>query len=141
MVNEIRRGPLRNFRETVSSGFHHESCPYYLNTGRFTRIGVDTRVFSILLSRVVEETFSVTFGARSLSITLSPSLRHIFRPNLPAFQLWNGLGERGNRGRTFEMSPKDLRTEFQRLFHNRQASPFDIDQNGQTLLNVSKRIV
>ncbi|KAF2093713.1 hypothetical protein NA57DRAFT_81215 [Rhizodiscina lignyota] len=135
MVNEIRRGPLRIFRETIASSSHHESCPYHLNTERVTRIGVDARIFSILLSRVVEGSFSVAFGAWSFSIIPSLSLRYVFRPDSPAFQLLKGLGEHGNKGRTFEMSHEDLRAEIQRLFHSRQASPFDVDQNGRTLLN------
>ena len=129
------------FKETVASSSHHESCPYYLNTEWSNRIGIDTRMFNTVLSRVVDGTFSISFGARGVSISPSLSLRHIFRPNSPAFLLLSSVGRGGIGERPFERSPEDLRAEFRRLFHSREASPFDVDQEGRTLLNVSKQSV
>jgi hypothetical protein len=140
IINEIKRGPLRLFRETIYSAFHYESCPYYLHTERSMQIGVSSKIFSTLLSRVVEGTFSATIGTSGYSITPALSLRHIFRPSSPAFQLLDrlptGIGEKA----ISDISPEDMRAQLQRLFRCREASPFDVDEKGRTLLHVCIRV-
>ena len=98
-------------------------------------------MFKTLLSRIVDGTFSITFGAGGLYIGPSLSLRHIYRPKSPAFQLLSGIEEHAIGERPFAMSPEDLRAEFRGLFHSREASPLDVNEKGRTLLNISKQIV
>lgn len=136
-TNEIKCGPLRMFIETTASTNHHITCPYYLNTVHSTRIGVGTRFISTLLSRVVEGTISGTFGDGGISITPSLSLRFVYHPDSPAFQLLDQLPTYGQNKTAMKMSPEDLRAEMHSLLQTRRASPYDVDQDGRTLLHVS----
>jgi hypothetical protein len=135
-VKDVNSGPVRIFRETLSSASHHESCPYYTDTARTVRIGFGTRILNPLLSRLMEGTFTATFGAGGVSIYPSLNLRSVYRPNSPAFKLLDDLGNDKYPTDTMKMSPDVLRAEFRRLFQNHEASPFDVDEEGRTLIHV-----
>lgn len=136
IINEVNRGGLRIFMETQESASHHQSCRYYLNTERSTRIGVSTRVFSTLLARAVNGSFSATFGGGGFSINPSLNLRYIFRPDSPAFKLLDTIPKKLVDVHSSVICTEDLRAELHRLFQTRQASPFDVDHKGRTLLHV-----
>ena len=89
---------------------------------------------------MIDYTFSITSGAGAFAISPQLTLiRMVDNDRSPAFlqvhDLFTNLRQEAEQGvaHHLENAIKNLR----RVFCNGSASPFDVDQNGRTLLHVS----
>lgn len=128
------------FRYSVTStGWHHQDCPMYPSSST-----VDTARFSIgicgaLLNRAAEASISIIRGAGGFSISPKLHCSRLVSNKCKAFRLvrfyeyerlhMNTLGD-------WEKFLNRITREIERLFRVGEATPYDVDLEGNTLLHV-----
>ena len=127
---------------THSTGSHHRTCPMYSSTPTVATARFSVRICGALLNRAVEASISITRGAGGFSISQRLHCPRVVHRESKAFNLvrtcydqekfisnisdWQGFLDRKIQ-------------KLERLFHEGQASPHDVDPEGNTLLHVRAR--
>lgn len=128
-------------RETWNVSFyttnstHRTGCPSLLKSSN--AIGFRFSYCGYLLARTLQASISFTRGAGGFSISPTVSFSALVPSDSPVFRLL----EFGFSSRT---SVQDMSRSFDvrigqilHLFESRKASPYDVDQDGNTMLHVS----
>ena len=124
---------------THSVGSHHRACPMYSSAPAFATARFSIGICGAILNRAVEASISMTRGAGGFSISPKLHCARVVSYGCKAFNLVNlyedeitpisnfGDWEGFLRGRTQEL---------ERLFREGQATSYDVDLQGKTLLHV-----
>ena len=129
---------LAAFRESYSQ--HSNNCPLYRKSQKTQSVNIRCMLPTWFLRGMIEYTFSIPSGAGGFAI--SPQLtviRVVDGDRSPAFLQVRAAKEALNMRRE-ERAVHRLRDVIENLresFSAGDASPFDVDQYGRTLLHVS----
>ncbi|MCJ1262511.1 hypothetical protein MMC22_002381 [Lobaria immixta] len=129
------RGSTRSLNAwfSLSSFKHRQDCPLYATSERRHSIGINLSYCGLILAKAAQASISITRGAGGFSI--SPTLT--FSPVVPSssavfsvfdFGHWDSVTDTQQRLKAFV---KKLR----QLFQDGKASPFDVDEDGNSLLH------
>lgn len=114
---------------------HHRSCPTFLESSN--AMGFRFSYCGYLLARTLEASVSFTRGAGGFSISPTVSFSALVPSNSPVFRLleinFSGKPSVHEMSRSFD----ERIGQILHLFETRAASPYDEDQDGNTLLHVS----
>lgn len=126
---------------------HHRTCPLFADSSSTTVAKFRIGSCGTLLARAIEASISITRGAGGLSI--SPVLRcaHVVPRDNPAFRLVNLQPWDSYRHAIYQRLQMKSKIELEelldiniqkleRLFRAGEASPYDVDLAGNTLLHV-----
>lgn len=125
-----------------STESHDLTCPLYPDSPAVITVRLSMRICGALLKDAAEASFSIIRGAGGFSISPMLHCQRIVDEQEGAFGLvksyWVEI--------KFAKSAKDLEDtttrkiqEIKQLFQKRQATPYDVDIRGRTLLHVSSR--
>ena len=130
--------------ETLSSR-HQPSCPLFSRSIQFTTARFSVRTCGDLLAGAIEASLSIKKGAGGLSISPKLQCARVVPNNNPASQLvtFANLKQLENIRSIsdFETLLYGNLVELERLFNSRDASPFDVDLDGNTFFHVRILIV
>lgn len=140
-------GAVRLSKSSMASSKHSASCPLYIGTEATTTIELKMTYYGRLLANTVRATISFTNGAGGVSISPCLRLRAMVSNSSPAFQLLDEKTLDARFGRTQPSQPNELCEYFEsalqqlyELFQAKVASPTDINEDGETLITVSKSV-
>ena len=124
-------------RESYSQ--HSSECPLYPSTQKTDSVRITCMLTALFLSRVIEYAFIITSGAGGFAI--SPQLTVLRVVDNGGSAMWEveSLVYSAIRAKGEESAQRleDGIGRLRSLFCAGQASPFDVDPEGRTLLHVS----
>lgn len=132
-----------NFVLYSKSVDHHHRCPVYNNETEHERVlGFNVSYCGTLLAATVKASVSMTRGAGGSAISPTLSFCPVMPSNAENFALFEGVFSSFDN--VLDEVTKDKWQEFfdmrvqrlQRLYSERKASPYDVDQDGNTVLHV-----
>lgn len=128
-------GPLFFTQGTDTPRAHSPSCPHaaWNNEQSFWSVGLSTNIFRKILSTAVTVTLMSSTGAGGCGMSPEHFTYRPIHPRSPAFQIidiWLQKGSDPNG----EISDKVMKS-LQWLFTQKKASPYDLDENGGTILH------
>ena len=114
---------------------HRSGCPFYARSAKQHRLFFNIKYTSLMLNIIAGVSMSMKYGAGGLSLSPNLTLKGIRRENSPAFRLfdwkyWTGCGTIANA--IAKMDQVSLR--LRQMFDEGIASPFDLDQEGNSLI-------
>jgi hypothetical protein len=128
-------GPVKLFRNRKITSRHLKHCPFYVLDEETRSFGLKVTMFSRLLSGIIQLSFEATTGSGGFSLGRPLYFRAVVPYDSPAFALIE------------ELEPPDpklslgdvlaLASELRKLYRNGDASPYDVNPCGETLLHVS----
>lgn len=127
---------------TKSTKSHRRTCPQNNDfLIHHTSVVGMRAVLGGFLSRVVEVSVSLTRGAGGFSISPNLTLKSMIRDNSPAFDLFpesHGFTFASQRGLSgaFAAHTDRCLQQLKEIYSGGEASPYDIDYNGRTVLQV-----
>lgn len=131
-------------RETWNMAFytanstHRRGCPTFLESSH--TIGLRLSYCGYLLARTLQASMSFTRGAGGFSISPTISFSALVPSDSPVFRLLDFNFSRKTSVQDIS-SWFDLRIDqILHLFETRAASPYDVDQDGNTMLHVSSLV-
>ena len=119
---------------------HHRSgCPCYTRSAKQHRLFFNLRYTSVMLNIIARVSMSMAYGAGGLSLSPNLTIKGMRRENSPAFRLfdraeWEDCYTVADA--MAKMNQVSLR--LQQMFDEGLASPFDLDQRGNSLFWVCK---
>ena len=147
-------GPNRQIRDMLkgwrywrlsweSYSQHSYECPFYKKTRKTQSVRIRCMLPTWVLRRMIDYTFSITSGAGGFAI--SPQLTVVRVVNMwdsPAYiqvhELYTNSWLEAEQGVAHCLENAENAMEnLRRFFCTGYASPFDVDQEGRTLLHVS----
>ncbi|ERF73404.1 hypothetical protein EPUS_08547 [Endocarpon pusillum Z07020] len=114
---------------------HLPQCPFYTSPQQIRKLGARFHSVGYLLSTAILATVSMKTGASSFSITPHLSFKAIVPSSSPAFALFSWKNY--VRSATISEILDSIMPRLLRLFAERQASPTDVNELGQSLLHVA----
>lgn len=135
------RGSTRSLNAwfSLSSFKHCQDCPLYATSERRHSIGINLSYCGLILAKAAQASISITRGAGGFSI--SPTLT--FGPVVPSssavfsvfdFGHWDSVTDTQQRLKAFVKKSRQL-------FQDGKASPFDVDEDGNSLLHVNMSLL
>lgn len=135
------RGSTRSLSAWFSLSYfkHCQDCPLFATSERKHSIGINLSYCGLILAKAARASISITRGAGGFSI--SPKLT--FSPVVPSnsavfsvfdFGHWDSVTDTQQKLKAF------LKT-LGRLFQDGKASPFDVDEDGNSILHVNMSIL
>lgn len=122
---------------------HHHKCPVYNETKHERMLGFNLSYCGTLLAAKVKASLSITRGGGGLAISPTLSFCPIVPTTAENFELFAH-----NVKHSFLVTNDELHEDFdmpvqrlQRLYSERKASPYDVDQDGNTVLHVCMSVV
>ena len=137
--------PSLKFGLNLQSLSHESSCPLSKSFSKTTVVTVAFEYCGALLARAIRASITINKGAGGCFIGHRFDIARIVANDSPAFQLVNWTWDL-HTGRIRSVSDFDahLRNsikEIECLFRKGHASPFDVNENGATLLHVRIRVM
>lgn len=119
---------------------HRRGCPLFREEDEIIKMSLDISFVSRLVNKAAGLSFSLQYGAGGLSVSPSLTLRGMKHRNSPVFALLKTLDP---PERFLDMSERIFRMDeilprVTLLVQNGQASPHDVDENGQTVFDVRR---
>ena len=137
---EIAPNPRWKFKFQTESSSHHRTCPLFRDAVRTTVARLSIGSCWTLLAGAIQASISVTRGAGGFSISPSLQCAYVVSPDSAHFELVSLLGVINNESiktvNDWQAFWQNRLSEIEQLFHNRKASPYDVDLCGNTLLHV-----
>lgn len=120
---------------------HNSSCPLFKRYPKSTVVTVAVQYVGILLTRAIRVLIAIDRGAGGISINHTTlDTARIVSNDSQAFKLvkWNEAFDEGKIKNIVELDKylRDSYKELQLLFDDGNASPYDVDELGNTLLHV-----
>ena len=143
---EIRPNRTWKFIFETERISHHRTCPLFATSANTTVAKFRLKNCRIFLAGAIEASISIIRGAGGSSINPTLQCARVVPYDSPAFRvlteifnsvnrtLWKSRGYRGIR--RLKAVLNFLLNEYERLFRNGEASPYDVDLDGNTLLHV-----
>ena len=143
-----RWGPRKPWNAIIFSATvnHGRNCPFYRPSQKTNEVGVHFSYCGLWLARAVRASLAITTGAGGFSISPDVSFSPVVPSDSPAFTLLRRsfpnftLLRRSSPDRSTAI---DLHQHFEKqvrqlelLFRDGKASPYDLDQDGNTILHV-----
>ena len=125
-----------------STKLHRRTCPMLLTSPAVVTARLSIGICGALLRGVAEATFSITRGAGGFSISRALHCMRVVDYNTKTFRLAASLVEDcpyACRIEDWEYRLNRRIQEIECLFREGQATPYDVDLWGNTLLHVSSR--
>lgn len=123
----------------TSTGWHHRTCPMYRSSLAVATARFSAGVCGALLNRTIEASISIIYGAGGSSISPSLHCSRLVSRDCKAFELVRLSRYKGHGLISFESWKEFLdgtTREIESLFQAGQATPHDVDLEGNTLLHV-----
>ena len=140
----FRRRAVSRWRRTLSFFYdappiHDQGCPWWTDISTQT-VGAAFSIANSILSGSVQLSMLLTFGAGGCSISPCLALLGQVHSGSPAFAISDKYLKRIIYEETTEegvcKSLECLTSELRQVFASRRALPYEINENGYTLLNV-----
>ena len=116
---------------------HRSGCPFHEICAKHNRLSFSLKYTSVMLRIIARVTMSMQYGAGGISLSPHLTLRGMRRESSPAFRLFK-FEEWGACPTTAEgiwrINQTSLR--LQQLVNDRLVSPYDLDENGNSLISV-----
>ena len=137
-------GGIKLFKTLAESRKHSVTCPLYIGTEAVTTVGLKMTYYGRLVASTIRASMLITVGAGGRSISPCLNFRAQVPNDSPAFSilsryndLWylssgDALPSRNEVSEFFESALQQL----YELFKNKEASPADINEFGETLVHV-----
>lgn len=131
-------------RETWNVSFytanssHRRGCPTFLQSKN--AIGLRLSYCGYLLARTLEASISITRGAGGFSISPTISFSALVPSDSPVFRLLEFNFSSRTSVQDMSRSFNGRIQQIHHLFETHVASPYDVDQDGNTMLHVSSLI-
>jgi hypothetical protein len=119
-----------------NSRSHHQACPRYGEFAQEKILSLYLSYCGLFLAAAIKATLSITRGAGGFSI--SPSLRYtrIVPSDSPSFALLNINLDNFETAKEMQACFDTCIRQLSRLYSERKALPYDVDQYGDTVLHV-----
>ncbi|KAL8723584.1 MAG: hypothetical protein Q9225_000126 [Loekoesia sp. 1 TL-2023] len=117
---------------------HRSGCPFYVRYAEQYRHSFSLKYTNVMLRIIARVTMSMKYGAGGLSLSPNLTLRGIKREDSPASRLFDNAEWEGSltaADATAKITQTSLR--LQQMFDERVASPFELDQEGNSLVWVA----
>ena len=116
--------------------WHRRACPFHERCVKHNRLSFSLKYTSVMLRIIARVTMSMQYGAGGISLSPHLTLRGMRRENSPAFKLfdqkdWYSWSIEDPMARIDQISLR-----LQQLIDDRLVSPYDLDENGRSLLSV-----
>jgi len=131
----VHLGLVELVREELGGGSHTQSCPLCNSASTEISYLIKIRPWKMLLKRTMEAAFIWQNAHGYSSICTRLNIRSFTNPESPALRLLNICGFRAFLGEDLE--PEPIMCELKKFYGDRQASPFDVNDNGFNALRVS----
>ena len=132
-VREVSRWNLLSTNFSMQSlSRHNPWCPFSFQNEKLRKLTLDLEYTSIVLRKRLKLAFSMQFRPEGIYIDPKLELRGIRRTGSPAFALVKRDSYLGLNQLSFDQFQLQMR----RLFESGKASPFDVDERGDTLITV-----
>lgn len=136
VVQSLKRWSLGS--ASVSSEIlaqHRSGCPIHARCAEHHRLSFSLKYTSTMLRIIAKVTISMKYGAGGLSLSPNLTLRGMKREDSPAFRLFD-KAEWKDCETVADATVKinQILLRLQQMFDERVASPFDLDQEGNSLV-------
>lgn len=137
--------PNLRFELDLQSLTHDSSCPLSKSFPKTAVVTATLQYCGALLARAIRASITINRGARGCSISHKLDIARMVKSGSRAFRLvkWNSVIKDGIVKSTsdFDTFLRNNLREIECLFRNGDASPCDIDEEGNTLLHVRNCVV
>lgn len=116
---------------------HRRGCPFHERCIKHNRLSFGLKYTSVMLRIIARVTMSMQYGAGGISLSPHLTLRGMRRQSSPAFRLFNKRDWKNWHTLADGIARiNQISLRLQQLVDDRLISPYDLDENGSSLVSV-----